>query len=320
MSDRSTGPETAAPVSRLRILATVFGTLLVVTAEFVLLTGVYERAVPVSRAEVVVAAVDGQLQSAGTGQATTLARQASTAARQAGRAGASGEAVQQAAQAVLDHPNQATLTALGRATHALLHTLDRRRTTLDLQAKALYASMLVLASFGWMIWFRRLVSRHRGLQRQLTEQQAHAVGEQRLAALIRNAADVVVVCEADSTVSFITPSARSVLGHDGDVLIGTKLTELVHPADLDLCLHLLGAVGAGEEERFSLRLLHADRRVMFVEGTLSNLLGDAAVSGLVLTVRDVSERRELEDRLSFQAFHDALTGMANRQLFGDRLE
>jgi hypothetical protein len=48
----------------------------VVTAEFVLLTGVYERAVPVSRAEVVVAAVDGQLQSASLARATTLAQQA----------------------------------------------------------------------------------------------------------------------------------------------------------------------------------------------------------------------------------------------------
>jgi hypothetical protein len=45
-----------------------------VTAEFVLSTGVYERAVPVSRAEVVVAAVDGQLQSAGLARATTLAQ------------------------------------------------------------------------------------------------------------------------------------------------------------------------------------------------------------------------------------------------------
>ncbi len=325
MSDRSGRPETAAPVSKLRVLVTVFGTLLVVTAEFVLLTGVYERAVPVNRAEVVVAAVDGQLRSAeaDAGAATALARQAQAAAHQAGRAGASGRsvtAVRQAAQAVLAAPDQPALATLSRSTQALLHSLDRRRTTLDLQAKALYASLLVLASFGWMIWFRRLVARHRSLQRQLTEQQARTVGEQRLAALIRNAADVVVVCDADSTVSFITPSARSVLGHDGDELLGTKLTELVHLADLDLCLHLLGAVGAGDEERFSLRLLHADGRVLFVEGTLSNLLGDAAVSGLVLTVRDISERRDLEDRLSFQAFHDSLTGMANRQLFGDRLE
>ena len=130
------------------------------------------------------------------------------------RPDASVTAVQQAAQAVLVNPDQAGWPRLGQSrpcAAATAWTADG--TTLDLQAKALYASLLVLASFGWMIWFRRLVARHRGLQRQLTEQQARTVGEQRLAALIRNAADVVVVCDADSTVSFITPSARSVLGH-----------------------------------------------------------------------------------------------------------
>jgi hypothetical protein len=54
----------------------VLGTLAVVTAEFVLLSGVYERVVPVGRAEVVVAALDGQLRSATPAQTTALARQA----------------------------------------------------------------------------------------------------------------------------------------------------------------------------------------------------------------------------------------------------
>jgi diguanylate cyclase (GGDEF)-like protein len=42
------------------------------------------------------------------------------------------------------------------------------------------------------------------------------------------------------------------------------------------------------------------------------------VAGLVLTVRDVTEQRKLEDELKHQAFHDALTGLPNRLLFQDR--
>jgi len=133
----------------------------VVIAEFVLLTGVYERAIPVSRAEVVVAAVDGQLQSAGSAPATTLARQALAAADRAHRAGGSRaavEAVERAGRAVLAAPGQpGQAEALRQAVHALGRDLARRHTTLDLQAKALYA-------------------------------------------LIRNASDVVAVCDADSTV------------------------------------------------------------------------------------------------------------------------
>jgi diguanylate cyclase (GGDEF)-like protein/PAS domain S-box-containing protein len=44
------------------------------------------------------------------------------------------------------------------------------------------------------------------------------------------------------------------------------------------------------------------------------------VVGRVWSFRDVTDRKRLEERLSFQAFHDPLTGLANRSLFLDRLE
>jgi len=51
----------------------------------------------------------------------------------------------------------------------------------------------------------------------------------------------------------------------------------------------------------------------------TNLLHDATVKGIVLNTRDVSERRRLEEQLIHQAFHDPLTGLANRALFRDRV-
>ena len=54
--------------------------------------------------------------------------------------------------------------------------------------------------------------------------------------------------------------------------------------------------------------------------TITNLLDNPSVGGLVLNTRDISERRQLEDQLSHQAFHDNLTSLANRALFKDRVE
>ena len=54
--------------------------------------------------------------------------------------------------------------------------------------------------------------------------------------------------------------------------------------------------------------------------TITNLLDDPSVGGLVLNTRDISERRQLEDQLSHQAFHDSLTALANRALFKDRVD
>ena len=66
-------------------------------------------------------------------------------------------------------------------------------------------------------------------------------------------------------------------------------------------------------------LPHADGRIRQAEMTVTNLLDDPSVHGLVLNTRDVSERKELEDQLIHEAFHDALTKLANRALFKDRV-
>ena len=68
------------------------------------------------------------------------------------------------------------------------------------------------------------------------------------------------------------------------------------------------------------RIRHGDGAWRHIEVVANNLLGDPTVEGIVLTLRDVTERKGLEDELKHQAFHDALSGLANRALFRDRLE
>jgi diguanylate cyclase (GGDEF)-like protein len=50
------------------------------------------------------------------------------------------------------------------------------------------------------------------------------------------------------------------------------------------------------------------------------MTGDEAVDGVVLNIRDISERKAFEDELEHQAFHDTLTGLPNRALFRNRVE
>jgi diguanylate cyclase (GGDEF)-like protein len=74
-----------------------------------------------------------------------------------------------------------------------------------------------------------------------------------------------------------------------------------------------------EEAARRWRLRHHEGSWIETEMDSKDLLDDPAVRGYVVTVRDVSHRRMLEEQIRHQAFHDPLTGLANRALFEDRL-
>ena len=68
------------------------------------------------------------------------------------------------------------------------------------------------------------------------------------------------------------------------------------------------------------RLSDHEGRWHFTETVVANLLDDPHVCGLVFTSRDIGERIRFQEELEHQAFHDALTGLANRVLFRERVE
>ncbi|KQS66650.1 hypothetical protein ASG41_09260 [Modestobacter sp. Leaf380] len=304
----------------MRVVLTLLGTLTVIGVEFLLLFGVYVRSSPVADQREVVSRVAGELSMATPTDTAALSRSLQDAAAQLRDLGASPE---QAASLT----SAATSLALGvdspvaaRDAVAELSTeLADRAAVLDVQAGLIYAGMLVVASVGWMAWFRRLVSRHRRLQAEVTEQQALAVSESRLASLVRRSSDVIVVLGTDARVTYASGSAVRLFDAEVESLVGSTVHGRVHPADVEPLVALLDARPEGDSD-VGFRLQRPDGRVVHVEGVFSNLLDDPAVAGLVLTVRDVTTRVELETQLTHQALHDPLTGLSNRRLFGDRLE
>jgi diguanylate cyclase (GGDEF)-like protein/PAS domain S-box-containing protein len=305
---------------RARVPLTVLGTLLIVLGEFALLTAIYFRAEPVREQRLVMSTLSGALLEADGSQAVGLTKAALDDLSGHGVSSARLAPIRLANTALAaDATDPTRLAALRTTTDHLKASLAARQRSLDNEAELIYVGLLVGVSLGWMLWFRKLVARHRSLQQVITEQQAGAVGERRLAALVRNAADAVAVIDVDSTITFATPSTDEVLGRPSGDVLGTRFLDLVHPDDVTLLVRMLSASQPGEDLTLRLRVEHADGRVLYVEGSLTNLVADPAVGGLVLTIRDVTDRVELEGQLTYQALHDPLTGLANRRLFGDRL-
>jgi diguanylate cyclase (GGDEF)-like protein/PAS domain S-box-containing protein len=134
--------------------------------------------------------------------------------------------------------------------------------------------------------------------------------------LVQNTSDVILIVDDAFRIRYASPSAVRVFAADPT---GAPLAEVIHRGDRDRLGEVLAAVRGGEhlQEGLDFRAVPDD---VLLELHCSDLRADPTVAGLVLTFRDVTERRRLEQELTHQAFHDSMTGLANRVLFHDRLE
>ena len=144
----------------------------------------------------------------------------------------------------------------------------------------------------------------------------------RFSAMVRSSSDLTTVVDAGGRITYQSPSSLSVLGRSPESLLNTQFCDLVHPDDLGLwqgALHQAG-VRRGIDITQALRLSTSSTSYVSVETRITNLVDDPAVVGVVLNSRDITEQQRLESELRHQAFHDSLTGLANRALFEDRLD
>jgi diguanylate cyclase (GGDEF)-like protein/PAS domain S-box-containing protein len=137
--------------------------------------------------------------------------------------------------------------------------------------------------------------------------------------LVQDTSDAILIVDDMGNVRYATPSAAAIFG---DVKVeGAQLLDLVGPAERDIVAAGLASMRdhTGKKPCGDWRIPRADGKTVQVEVRCSDLRQDSTVGGLVLTLRDVTERRELENTLTHLAFHDALTGLPNRLLFQDRI-
>ena len=133
--------------------------------------------------------------------------------------------------------------------------------------------------------------------------------------------EFVFIHDDERRIVFVSPSVEHVLGYRVEEFSRLRTLDLIHPGDLEdaarTAIELRQKDGASY--RSVLRLRKGDGSYVWCEVVGRNLL-HTDVAGVVSTVRDVSERRALEERLFAQAFVDDLTGLANRRAFTTRLE
>ncbi|MBG0566132.1 sensor domain-containing diguanylate cyclase [Actinoplanes aureus] len=145
--------------------------------------------------------------------------------------------------------------------------------------------------------------------------------EFRLESLLRHSSDVTTIIGTDGSFAYLSPAVERMLGVPASTVVGRQVLDAMHGDDArrlgDDLARLLTTPGA--ELTFEARVRNTDGTWRWLEAIAVNLADEPGIAGVVINARDVTEARELRERLRFQAGHDTLTGLANRRLFADRI-
>ena len=141
----------------------------------------------------------------------------------------------------------------------------------------------------------RMLGAHVDITERKKAEDAARRSARQLQAILEASIDNIAIVEADGTFREISPSIRALLGYEVSELLGRNALDLVHPDDraavrADFASRLAQPeLGVAIRE---FRLHRADSSWVSVESTLNNLLSDPAVRGLVVTTRDITERKQ----------------------------
>lgn len=213
--------------------------------------------------------------------------------------------------------NQAAADLFGSTRHALLTRGVDRRANDALASCELSETPLTVAGRP-----ARLVAAYDVATWKAAEA-SWRTREQRLRSLIQHSRDLIAIADEVGTILYVSPSAVAVLGYRPDELVGASGLDLEHRDDREKVTSTLARalIEPGQSTApIEVRARHRNGSVRHLEVVFTSLLGDPAVRGVVVTGRDVTARKQVEEVLAHRDLHDPVTGLPNGNLLTDRLE
>ena len=142
------------------------------------------------------------------------------------------------------------------------------------------------------------------VQRDITErrcqQEALEESEKRLRTiLVQYASDMITILAPDGIIRYESPAVERVLGYKSEELIGHSVVDYVHPEDVERTVIELGGIRDehGARGPVEFRFRHKDGSWRCLEAIGNNLIDDPAVGGVVINSRDVTGRKDAEEKL-----------------------
>ena len=151
------------------------------------------------------------------------------------------------------------------------------------------------------------VTGHFGIQRDITErkwaEQALRDSEEKFRFLVDYSYDLIWILQSDGVFSYVSPSWEATLGYEPSYMAGKSFKPFVHPEDAAICENYMSRViEAGKAlPGPQYRVRHADGSWQWHEGNITPVFsGDGSFMYFVGVSRDITERKQMEDTLSYR--------------------
>jgi ammonium transporter, Amt family len=181
---------------------------------------------------------------------------------------------------------------------------------------------LILLNMANCLESRELYSLVRGTNKEL-ESQVRDVARQKAfyRQLFDNSPTPMVLLGTSGEIREVNAGFELLFGHAAEEAVGCRLAELVATQESEELLHgFFDRFSEGKNVSREITLRHKGGAPFPVQFLGFPVLHDGHVEAVHCSFQDLTARKAFEQQLSYQAFHDALTGLPNRALFMERLE
>lgn len=170
---------------------------------------------------------------------------------------------------------------------------------------------------------RRLEKENKAMNLQLEE------SERWYRYMVNSSPDIIYTLDANGRFTFLNDRVEPLLGYRKESLIGQHYSVLIYLEDLEPARYILNEKRAGDRasRNMELRVRHnIESKLLTLEfssfGMYEESRTDRSIRhvGTYGVAKDVTERKKAEQTINYQAYHDLLTGLANRILFKDHLD
>ncbi|HEY3211005.1 MAG TPA: EAL domain-containing protein [Actinomycetota bacterium] len=161
-----------------------------------------------------------------------------------------------------------------------------------------------------------------GFVRDITDRRLAEEASRRLGDIVESSDDSIISTSLDGTILSWNPGAARLYGYTAEEIVGRNASLLMPPDRPDELPETMRRLARGERiEHFETLRSRKDGTPVHVSLTMSPILDPSGnVVACSAIGRDISERKRVEEQIAFLAYHDRLTGLANRAMFEEIAE